>query len=258
MDISNKLKANVARRLSGTRAYVPLRNVYQAVFNRRYVHARRARCHLFRQFLKPGSLVFDVGANVGIYADVFLRLGAKVVAVEPNPECCEALRALGRGRLLAVRCEGMSDEPGEATLFVGEHSGHSTVSQEWMQTASREDAGYRWKNEIRIRLNTLDRLCEEYGTPDFIKIDVEGFEHSALRGMSFQPSALSFEFHALTSGQMRTCLELAVFDSGCSFNIVLDESHGFVWDDWRPRNQVFEYVSTLPVEKFGDIFVKFD
>lgn len=51
---------------------------------------RRALVH-YRQFVKSGDLVFDVGANVGNRTAVFLRLGARVVAVEPHASCVAEL-----------------------------------------------------------------------------------------------------------------------------------------------------------------------
>src|SRR5688572_28540682 len=47
----------------------------------------------YRQFLAPGELCFDVGANVGNRVKIFLKPGARVVAVEPQRECVRTLRA---------------------------------------------------------------------------------------------------------------------------------------------------------------------
>ena len=52
---------------------------------------RQAETGLYRQFIKPGDLVFDIGVNVGQKSEIFLALGAAVIGVEPNPNCHEAL-----------------------------------------------------------------------------------------------------------------------------------------------------------------------
>jgi FkbM family methyltransferase len=250
------LKESIVRQISCTRAYLPLRAAYQTVFNRESIRLRLAKRQFFRPLVEPGALVFDIGANVGEYADLFLRLGARVVAVEPNPACCVRVRALGRRRRLTVRCEAVSDKQGEATLFLGAHSGHSTLSEEWMKTAQRTDPGFQWNEGIRTRLNTLDQLQLEYGTPDFVKIDVEGHEHCVLKGMSFKPSALSFEFHAFARDQLNTCLQLPIFGPDCRFNIVLSDCPDFVWHGWNEKHVVIDYISSLPSDVFGDIYVK--
>src|SRR3972149_2335437 len=57
--------------------------------------ARRAGMDaLYRRFLKPGDLAFDIGAHVGDRVASFRRLGARVVAVEPQPQLARLLRVL--------------------------------------------------------------------------------------------------------------------------------------------------------------------
>jgi len=202
--------------------------------------------------------VFDVGATMGEYSHTFLQLAARVIAIEPNPSCCAAIRALGHKRTLTVPSEAVGDRLGDVTLFVGDHSGHSTVSEEWKEKASANDPGCHWGATIKVRMNTLDRIRQEHGTPDFIKIDVEGYEASVLRGMSFQPKTLGFEFHAYAREHVRECLLHPAFGSACVFNIVIGDSWEFVWSDWRDRGAVLDYISTLSGKLFGDIYAKFD
>jgi FkbM family methyltransferase len=257
MRLASKFKEAVSRKLSGTRAFAPIQGIYQAVFNREWAKIRVERNKFYRQFVGSDSLVFDIGANQGEFTDTFLRLGARVVAVEPNPDCCKQIRALGHGDRLTIRCEAIGDRQGEVTLFVGDHSGHSTVSKEWMREVSQKDAGYRWSKTIMTQLNTLDQIQLEHGTPDFIKIDVEGNEANVLSRMSFKPRALSFEFHAFAIEKVQDCLSRLVFDSECNFNITIGDKWEFVWPDWRNRDAVIGCISSLPSETFGDIYATF-
>jgi FkbM family methyltransferase len=251
------LKDIISQNLAETRAYAPLRAMYQAVFNREHVRLRNARREFFRRFVEQGSLVFDVGANVGDYVLTFLELGARVVAVEPNPVCCRRIRALGHKDRLTVRCEAAGQRTGECDLHVGDYSPHSTISERWMTKAAENNSSYRWKETIQTRLNTLDEVRREHGTPDFIKIDVEGHEAAVLRGMSFVPAALGFEFHPFTSDQLEDCLSLPLFGSSCVFNIALGDDFQFVWPDWREKNAVRQYVRALPPDVVGDIYARF-
>ena len=52
---------------------------------------------LYARFVRPGDLAFDIGAHVGDRIGSFRRLGARVVALEPQPLCARAIRAIYAG-----------------------------------------------------------------------------------------------------------------------------------------------------------------
>jgi hypothetical protein len=65
---------------------------------------------------------------------------------------------------------------------------------------------------------TLDSIIEKYGKPDFIKIDVEGFEPQVFSGLSFMPRGLSFEVNHEWLHAANTCLEWPYFQGDVQFN----------------------------------------
>src|SRR5687767_8545206 len=87
---------------------------------------------LYARFVRPGDLAFDIGSHVGDRIGAFRRLGARVVALEPQPLCARAVRAIYAGdatvRLIEAAC---GDRPGSVTLRI--NSANPTVS-----TASAE------------------------------------------------------------------------------------------------------------------------
>ena len=50
-------------------------------------------------------------------------------------------------------------------------------------------------NPTKVRTITLDEMVEKYGTPDMIKIDVEGYEYEVLQGLSAKQKKICFEWH---------------------------------------------------------------
>lgn len=54
----------------------------------------RRMTDFYASLLPGGSLVFDIGANVGSMTQVFASLGATVVAVEPNPDCAKHIERI--------------------------------------------------------------------------------------------------------------------------------------------------------------------
>ena len=132
-----------------------------------------------RDAVLPGHVALDVGANVGAYA---LLLGqwvgptGRVFAFEPAPDVHAALaRHISLNRLddiVRPVAAALSDRETEAPLVLSGTAGESRL-------AVPGDSG-----DVRsVSLTTIDRFCAREGlAPDFIKIDVEGWELSVLRG----------------------------------------------------------------------------
>ena len=128
----------------------------------------------------PDDVVFDCGANVGVYTRVALAAGAKlVVAIEPAPENVECLRRnyaveISRGRVIVVP-KGVWDR--EDVLTLREDSGNSARD-------SFVGSFGQALRETRVPLTTIDRLVEELhlGSVGFMKLDIEGAEKRALAG----------------------------------------------------------------------------
>jgi len=128
----------------------------------------------------PGDVVFDCGANIGVYTRVALQAGAKlVVAVEPAPENVECLRRnfvaeIGQGRVVVVP-KGVWDH--DDVLVLREDAGDSARDS---FVGSFGPA----LRETRVPLTTIDRLVEELrlDTVGFVKMDIEGAEKRALWG----------------------------------------------------------------------------
>src|SRR5215475_10206863 len=74
---------------------------------------------LYGNFVRSGDLVFDVGAHVGDRIASFRRLGARVVAVEPQRSMVKALRLLyGRDRSVTIEPFAVGARPGKARLLI--------------------------------------------------------------------------------------------------------------------------------------------
>src|SRR5947199_372083 len=171
---------------------------------------RAAMDRLYRQFIRPGDLVFDVGAHVGDRVGSFRRLGARVVAVEPQPQFVRTLKLLyGRDRDVIIEPVAIGRESGMVTLRLNiDNPTISTASDAFVRAAEGAPGweNQAWTETIEVPLTTLDALIERHGRPAFIKIDVEGFEVEALAGLSRAVQALSFEFTTIQRDVALGCL----------------------------------------------------
>jgi len=174
---------------------------------------------LYRPYIRPGDVVFDVGANRGDKTAIFLEYGAHVIAVEPDPRTAAELRARFAGELrLEVVEAGIGAEQGEIEFHLSPHTTRSTFVVDRMRQLG-DDVEYG-PGPI-VPLTTLDALIAFHGMPRFCKIDVEGYEPEVFRGLTQPLPALSFEFHGELLADAQECLERLTHLGMPRFNLVL-------------------------------------
>jgi FkbM family methyltransferase len=214
--------------------------------------------------LQPGDLAFDVGANVGRRAEVFLQLGARVIAVEPQPVCLELLRKkyVGQPRVVVVG-KALGRRPGLGELMLSPAHTLSSMSEDWIKTVTssgrfRGFQAHSWKRSTTVPITTLDDLIGEFGVPAFCKIDVEGYEAEVLRGLSHPIPALSFEFAPEFMAGTRECLRILANLGPCDFNYSLGESMSLALPKWTTVDGISEALMVLSDRNvFGDIYARF-
>jgi len=213
----------------------------------------------YRRFLAPGDLAFDVGAHVGDRTASFRRLGARVVAVEPQPSLARLLRLLfGRDAGVVREAALVGAAAGVATMWL--NRGNPTISTASPAFIAATDGkpgweGQAWEATLDRPVTTLDALAAAHGRPDFIKLDVEGFEAEALRGLSFAPRALSFEFTTIQPAVALECLDRLAALGYRHFNACLGESMAFAHTAPVDRDGMAAFLAALPeAANSGDVY----
>ena len=137
--------------------------------------------HLKRN-VKPGSVVLDIGAHVGLFTILLVRWAGPtghVYAFEPTPETRAALEdhlvlndVADHVTLIPM---AVSDMTGTAMFYAATSSPENTLSSAHTRLSTAE--------AIEVPLTTIDDFCTKRNVvPTLIKIDIEGFELHALRG----------------------------------------------------------------------------
>jgi len=160
------------------RYWIPKGSHYVLPFN--LAEQERSIYSLGEVSVRPGDVVLDCGANIGVYTRRALNQGAgRVVAIEPAPENIECLRRnfspeIAAGKVI-VYPKGVWDREDFLTLHVDPHN---SAADSFL--IEREGS----HNEQKVPLTTIDNLVAELKLQrvDFIKMDIEGAEVKALRG----------------------------------------------------------------------------
>jgi FkbM family methyltransferase len=230
----------------------PLYDIYWRIANRQVIDRRDSEVEFYRGLLKGfrhGDVVFDIGANQGQKTDVFLRIGAKVVAVEPDAFNQEILKQkFHTYRLIkkpvTVVGKAVGEENRKETMWIDQPgSAKNSLSKKWVDTlrADEERFGARldFKKRTEVETVPMEELILQHGRPFFAKIDVEGYEPNVLRGLRRPIPYLSFEVNLpeFRPEGLECVGLLGKLAADGAFNYLVDCQRGLVLRDWLGQKE---------------------
>ena len=208
---------------------------------------QRSLQRLYRPFIQPGAIAFDIGAHLGDRSAAFHALGASVVALEPQPDLAKWFKRLVNQPTITLLPLAAGPTVGFAEIAIcPSNPTLSTLATEWREQIGERNAGFsqvRWEQLLQVPVTTLDTLIEEYGEPSFIKIDVEGFEADVLAGLSCPVAALSVEFVQGALEVNGACVSHLSRLGEYRYNIVAGEQRHFQWAEWQAPQAMIEWLS---------------
>jgi FkbM family methyltransferase len=153
------------------------RPLYPATYDVPVMNYLRAR-------VRPGHVALNPGANAGVYALCLARWAGPtghVYAFEPNPAIRAVLddtaRRSGLAGCLTSVPDAIGAETGSATFMVSDSSGLSRLGQ---PNPEARDVAH---HAVAVGITTIDRFCaDRHLRPDWLMMDIEGYEVAALRG----------------------------------------------------------------------------
>ena len=219
----------------------------------------KRRLQFYSQFIRPGQVVFDVGANLGNRSKIFLRLGARVIAFEPQAGCADFLRLMfGRQPKFQLVAKALGPAEGKALMFVSDSPTISSLSERWINATveSGRFASQKWPRREEVAVTTLDLAIAEFGLPSFIKIDVEGFEFEVLSGLSQSVENISIEVTPEYLENTYCCLQWLANIAEFYFQFSFGESMRFAFPHWISANDIRAWLKSLPRGAFGDLYAR--
>jgi FkbM family methyltransferase len=236
---------------------IAIKRPYYAIYNRLHIGRTAA---FYAELCGPGDLVFDVGANLGQKAYVFLKLGARVVSVEPERECVRYLRSHFSSPRLTVVQAAVSDSPGRVRLFLDPQTPEiASLDERWLSDGPDHAKAFQVTAQD-VEAVTLSQLVERYGVPDYLKIDVEGHETRVLQGLHVPVKRVSFEFHTVKLDELaRRCALLGSLGA-YEFNYTLGNTYRMGLARWVSSAHLADALRDVrgrPSElQAGDVFAR--
>jgi FkbM family methyltransferase len=223
---------------------------------------KRKLKRFYRQFIQPDDLCFDIGAHLGNRSDAWISLGARVIAVEPQPACISFLKKkLAGNPQFSLIEKAVGKQKGKAVLHISSLTPTvSTLASADWRNMINDSTGFEvsWDEKLEVEVITLNDLINEYGPPAFCKIDVENFELEVLQGLAHPVKTISFEFFTKTPDMTLKCIQRLEAIGRYEFNYSFGESQKMVCPEWLNSQGVRKQINNLGPEDpaSGDLYAR--
>lgn len=186
-----------------------------------------------KKLIKQGDTVFDIGANIGQFALPFSEMvgeSGRVISFEPDFKNFSFLQFnINMNRCRNVKCEnyGIGGDDTELEFYRDTETGGRRGSYR------KEYVGPNFKGfSDKVQLKKFDSIISEFGEPNFVKIDVEGFETEVIRGLTTDLKNCIFliEVRGETKGEV--------------FNFFSVKEYQCIWIDYTDK--IIQKINEIP------------
>mgnify|MGYP006280868443 CR=1 FL=1 len=204
-------------------------------------------------------MFFDIGANVGKWSLANINQCEKIISVEASPSTFERLKnECKHDRITLLNYAVCNNQCQDIIFYEANADTLSTINKDWLTDKGSRFYGMSY-HEIKCQTTTIDKLIEQYGLPDLIKIDVEGGEYECITSLTQKVKLLCFEWASETNEITMRCIDYLVSLGFSQFYVQFEDQYMF-----RPPANVFtdcnivknKLSTTIPKQHWGMLWCK--
>jgi len=204
-------------------------------------------------------MYFDIGANIGKWSLSNINICDKIIAVEASPTTFNNLiNNIGNNNKIVCLNYAVCNSSEEyITFYDSQADTLSTINKDWLDSADSRFYKQFSYNAIQCKTITIDKLIQEYGMPDLIKIDVEGGELECLSSLSQKVENLCFEWASETNQITFNCIDYLKTLGYTGFSVQLEDNYNYRPKVYTNSNLVKNFLEqTTPKKEWGMIWAK--
>ena len=204
-------------------------------------------------------MYFDIGSNIGSWSLENINLCDKIISIEASTITFTRLvNNCKNDKIILLNYAVCNNNDDDITFYQANCDLLSTINKDWLTKDTSRFYNHPYI-EITCKTITIDKLIEQYGMPDLIKIDVEGGEYECITSLTQKVQMLCFEWASETNVITFKCIDYLLNLGYTQFYIQNGDNYLF-----RPQDNDFYDIytiktklsNTIPKEDWGMIWCK--
>jgi hypothetical protein len=204
-------------------------------------------------------MYFDIGSNVGNWSLSNINLCDKIISIEASPITFNRLvDNCKNDRIILLNYAVCNNNGNDITFYQADCDVYSTINKDWLTSETSRFYNQPY-TEITCKTISIDKLIEQYGLPDLIKIDVEGGEYECIISLTQKVKLLCFEWASETNDITFKCIDYLYNLGYTQYCIQAQDNYLF-----RPQDNDFYDIytvktilsNTIPKYHWGMIWCK--
>lgn len=193
-------------------------------------------------------MYFDIGSNIGNWSLANINYCDKIISIEASPITFNKLvNHCKHDKIVLLNYAVCNNNGNDITFYQAECDLVSTMNKDWLTGNTSRFYNHPY-TEITCKTITIDKLIQQYGLQDLIKIDVEGGEYECISSLTQKVNLLCFEWASETNILTFNCIDYL-------FNLGYTKFYIQNMDDYtfRPGDNDFYDISTIKTKLINTI-----